>query len=429
MNMPHSVPERLNSDDGSLSPCDQEHVQFGSQALSASTTTASRISIMPDTVPFQCHYFHPNNPAVPTNHDTIQQLTSSGTTTQPPTTSDTPYPDRGFPPRPLASATLDLHRPVALQTPILIPQSLPTSNSSFIRAYAPSLAAYDITPIDFLTFIDHLNICLQPSPPLQVFDIAGSALGFVPEPHFQIAGAVTEVNSNVAIYGVAKVRVSRYLTRVNEEFFHSRGLHVRVIKGKEIGDVIQEFSSPQGDDAENSGNLSEQIMAKLSPYVAELVCEDLPNNGKQDTALDKVAAKVMALEQKEKDKEAVKKRKEQEKKAEKVEKKVSELTEARDRYQTYIDSLEAEIRALETAGIDGGKTFKEIKKKKEEMREQEKERNRVEKDLEKLRIGEDEKKAKRAGKDEKKFEDMLFILIEDLVQSQVREEMASRMPR
>ncbi|KAF2225182.1 hypothetical protein BDZ85DRAFT_248563 [Elsinoe ampelina] len=408
--MPSSMPERLNSDDGSLSNCDQKHALSGSQALSH-------------------HYFHPCNPAIPTGHTTVSPSTvNDAASPRPSTILDPPYLDQVAAPQPPTSTTTRALCPVALQKAILIPQTLPTSDSPFIRAYASSLAAHDITPIDFLTCIDHLNICLQPSPPLQVFDIAGSALGFVLEPHFQIAGAVTGATSNVAIYGVTKMRMSRYVARVNEEFFHSRGLHVRVIKGKEIGDAVPGLTSPDGKAAEDRMEYREGITKKLAPHVADLVHEDLPGNGKQKTTLDKVAAEVMPMEQKEKDKEALKKQKERDKKAEKVEQKVSELEEQRTRYQTRVDSLEAEITALESAGKDGGETSKATKKKKEEMREQEKKRGRAEKDLEKLRDQDDEKKAKRLGKVEKKFDEVLFILVEGLEQSRKREGMVSRMP-
>lgn len=48
-----------------------------------------------------------------------------------------------------------------------------------MRAYSPALRVHDINEGDFVAFIDNLAVAQAAPPPLQVLDLAGSAIGFV----------------------------------------------------------------------------------------------------------------------------------------------------------------------------------------------------------------------------------------------------------
>ena len=64
------------------------------------------------------------------------------------------------------------------QRPVVIPQDAPGLREMFSRAWAPELASHNVTPDEFLAFIDHLNVCKAASPPFQVLNLAGTVLGF-----------------------------------------------------------------------------------------------------------------------------------------------------------------------------------------------------------------------------------------------------------
>jgi len=66
-----------------------------------------------------------------------------------------------------------------MQRPVVIPQTAPTLVSLFQRAWAPDLAAHDVPMEEWLEFVDHLNVCKAGTPPLQVLNLAGTAVGFV----------------------------------------------------------------------------------------------------------------------------------------------------------------------------------------------------------------------------------------------------------
>ena len=64
------------------------------------------------------------------------------------------------------------------QVPVVIPQKAPGIKFPFSRAWSPILLDHGVTELEFLQFVDHLNVCKTASPPLQLMNLAGMAVGF-----------------------------------------------------------------------------------------------------------------------------------------------------------------------------------------------------------------------------------------------------------
>ena len=115
--------------------------------------------------------------------------------------------------------------------PIAIPAIGSSSDSPFLRAYAPILTTYNLPRDSFFSFLDHLNKVISGSPPLQVLDATGGILQSVPIlfPLRWIGSAVSGLAS-LGSQGVSKSRADSYLRQANRETFGPRGLKVEIAK-------------------------------------------------------------------------------------------------------------------------------------------------------------------------------------------------------
>jgi hypothetical protein len=102
------------------------------------------------------------------------------------------------------------------------------------------LFQYAISEEEFLAFIDNLTIAMSPSPPFQVLNIAGMGVGMVPHHWAQAASLGIGVAAGAGTAAVAYARTKRYLEGVNREFFAPRGLTVRLVKDKMLGEILGE---------------------------------------------------------------------------------------------------------------------------------------------------------------------------------------------
>ncbi|KAI9760606.1 MAG: hypothetical protein M4579_001575 [Chaenotheca gracillima] len=123
-----------------------------------------------------------------------------------------------------------------ISKPCVVPQiSKPMRGSAFspfARAYAPELGQVGISEKQFLRFIDELNDAFIANAPLQVVNLAGSALGMVPNHWVQLAGVGVSVISTIGTQVISKTRARSYLVKSNEKLFHPSGLHVEICTTK-----------------------------------------------------------------------------------------------------------------------------------------------------------------------------------------------------
>jgi len=66
-----------------------------------------------------------------------------------------------------------------LPGPVCIPQERAGVYENFLRAYAPVLSSHDINVVEFMEFIDHLNVCKAESPPMHVMHTVGTVAKFL----------------------------------------------------------------------------------------------------------------------------------------------------------------------------------------------------------------------------------------------------------
>ena len=129
-----------------------------------------------------------------------------------------------------------------LDRPIAIPRQATAGFNSppfpFIRAYAPVLEYYQIDKATFIAFIDNLCVAQAPTPPLQVLNLAGAGIGFVPWHWAKATGAGIQAVAGVGSAGVSATRTKMFLSMANKEFFNPRGLNVRLCKDEELSTVI-----------------------------------------------------------------------------------------------------------------------------------------------------------------------------------------------
>lgn len=118
------------------------------------------------------------------------------------------------------------------------------------------------------------------------------------------AFAISMGTSAVAAGGmmaVARVRITRYLERVNREYFHPRGLQARIAKQNTLPQSIGQPSDapllaplPPDANASSFPSLRDRRMQALGRYVAPIRFEDSTVPSEEHNLLDKMSAKMTA---------------------------------------------------------------------------------------------------------------------------------------
>ncbi|KAF4633691.1 hypothetical protein G7Y89_g4436 [Cudoniella acicularis] len=135
-----------------------------------------------------------------------------------------------------------------LKKPIVIPSVLNhTSNSGivglpFVRGYAVCLGQdYDISLIDFLAFIDELNIRNRGHLALSYISKVGSAVHTIG--HFDPTRITALVGKGIVVAGMAArwasingplSRKKDFLSLANKEIFNPKGLRVEIVDSKDL---------------------------------------------------------------------------------------------------------------------------------------------------------------------------------------------------
>ncbi|KAL7621150.1 hypothetical protein AAE478_008466 [Parahypoxylon ruwenzoriense] len=133
-----------------------------------------------------------------------------------------------FPPVPPNAAAFP-----PLPKPVLIPRLGRGPQKPFARAWALELENHAITREDLVSFIDNLNVIIAPHGAAQAVDLASLVVGFVP---FEGASGISLALSGVAMLTALGTthQHSEYFKKMNENYFHPRKLHAKIVNSKKI---------------------------------------------------------------------------------------------------------------------------------------------------------------------------------------------------
>ncbi|KAM0470727.1 hypothetical protein ACHAPX_009785 [Trichoderma viride] len=214
----------------------------------------------------------------------------------------------------------------SLSKPIAIPATSADLGSAFLRAYPPVLEDVNISRIEFLEFLDHLNRAIVASPGLRALSIASDAAGFVPEPTAQIVSAAAGISATVGTFAMSKIRSEMVIRQANKDIFFPRGLEVKITKLKyvaklanmpilnEKGDIDKQSPILEPLQALAESNELRTISAQqrrlraLETWISPLTIEELPPVANPSNVFSKVDAFVSEMERKSAEKSMLKKR-------------------------------------------------------------------------------------------------------------------------
>jgi hypothetical protein len=97
----------------------------------------------------------------------------------------------------------------------------------YSRMYSPALAPYGVSEVDFMAFLDGLNLVSTASQALQAVNVANALLSFDPSGVMQTITIAAQVGLQAGNQRVFDRRAAAFLGQVNAEFFHPRRLHVQ----------------------------------------------------------------------------------------------------------------------------------------------------------------------------------------------------------
>ncbi|KAI8957557.1 hypothetical protein F5Y11DRAFT_339235 [Daldinia sp. FL1419] len=181
-----------------------------------------------------------------------------------------------------------------LPKPVLIPRVNPGVHIPFARAWAPELENHAVTPEDLVAFIDNLNILIRPHIAGRAVLVAALAVGIVPYDGAEGIAAALEL---AAIIGMALInhrRCKKYFAIMNEEYFHPRKLHVKIINAKRIMKMFninkkEKLLAPLSKETLELSS-QERCVRYMSKWACELSFDDLPPQSEQTTLLGRMAA-------------------------------------------------------------------------------------------------------------------------------------------
>jgi len=203
-----------------------------------------------------------------------------------------PHPENPYQP-PFATQRATTHN---LDLPIVIPQTTPGAGNPFTRAYSPALSDTNISLVDFLTFLDTLNVCFAQTPPLQVLDLAGGIVGMVPHHIPALVGSSLQATAKIANAVTSKTRVAGLLKTANEEIFAPQGLKVEILDTEKLKQKLGiDPSKPLLNDIEEKDmqvSVRDRRLQALEPHVAPLVF-DVPVQARQTNAIDRLSAQQL----------------------------------------------------------------------------------------------------------------------------------------
>ena len=301
-----------------------------------------------------------------------------------------------------------LHKPVA------IPQVTFGIGAAFARCWAPAVSPFNVSEGNFVEFIDNLNIVATASPPLQVLDLVGGALGMVPHHLFQLASLGIQVLAKFGTVAVSKSRTDMYMKAINLDYFAPRGLRVTIVTWDALIVSLRlpysaQSLAPVSDETINY-SVFERRLELLKPYIAELNF-DVPPIAQQTTVLAKVSAGQVQRQTAKAQKNMLSKRRKQFEKGEKAQHKAEQKYEERMAKLDY--DVEKAIHSAEQDSMKGSRSARKAERKMNNKLAEIKDRKREgERNL--PEHTEDIKKGKKLDKESKIAKKGLWILIEQL---------------
>ncbi|KAK9252660.1 hypothetical protein V1507DRAFT_390646 [Lipomyces tetrasporus] len=270
-----------------------------------------------------------------------------------------------------------------LRMPIAVPQMMAGTGVPFSRAYSSELEPHGISCVEFLEFVDKLNVVSTANPPLQVLDLVGGVLGMVPHSWAQVAGAATQAVAKIGIYAVSKGRTDQFVKQANRELFGPRRLKVQLCTTSALGKVLglpadEPFFAPLSD-LNKDQPVNERRLAALEGYISPLTFQ-VPPPSPQSSALARLSEKQVKRQLKKSENKLAKGREKAPKK------KPGENPKSLREYEKEMRKLNKEIDKVNR------KAEKEIAKKSKEtekderkwIKEVEKARKEQEKELRKI---------------------------------------------
>ncbi|KLO14089.1 hypothetical protein SCHPADRAFT_332718 [Schizopora paradoxa] len=155
--------------------------------------------------------------------------------------------------------------PSGLTKPFCLPQSGSGFDTPFGRGYSDALQQLGISQKTFLDFVDGLNMAMISSPPLQVVNVAGMVISFVPHWTFQVAGTVMQTSAQVGMHVMSKTLSDRYLRAANERIFAPIGLHARLCKTSALRMLVDhpDASKPEPSKLKKFGQSAGNVILRL----------------------------------------------------------------------------------------------------------------------------------------------------------------------
>ncbi|KAF2968092.1 hypothetical protein GQX73_g5505 [Xylaria multiplex] len=117
-----------------------------------------------------------------------------------------------------------------LRKPVVIPATAASLGSPFLRAYPPSLEAFQISRGEFLDILDGLNRVAVRNPPLRALGLVGEVLEVVPLATAQTVGLAVNAAAQLGTFALSKGATEVYLSKMNKEIFAPRGLKMEIAK-------------------------------------------------------------------------------------------------------------------------------------------------------------------------------------------------------
>lgn len=137
-------------------------------------------------------------------------------------------------PRPIHQRSSYQRLPKIIAIPQMAVGSKARPPNPLMRAYASILSSYDISPVAFMKMLDTINVCLGPSPPFQVVQVASMGIGFVPHEWALGVSVGLGLLAGAGTAATCYFRTKRCLEKMRDDIWKPRGLQCTMIKDPEL---------------------------------------------------------------------------------------------------------------------------------------------------------------------------------------------------
>lgn len=196
-----------------------------------------------------------------------------------------------------------------LPGPVCIPQDYPGPHEPYSRGWAPVLASHDVNVMEWMAFVDHLNICKAKSAPIHVVNVAGKIAGIATGGATHLIGKAAHHAGQFGGNAMSNSRVKSFIDSSNRDFFHPRGLKVLVADQDFICAVTKQPPKrsvlapiPKGLSVQQYPTLRQRRMATMHGWCAPVVYNGLPPLAAEAGGIDRWTSRN-AIEERQKHEE------------------------------------------------------------------------------------------------------------------------------